>query len=575
MFQRINQLNVSITTNRTCTLKCNHCYISPELFKDKEQMTKEVFISIFDKVKELLLLDERLEVVEWEAIGGETTMMPFEWWEEMLPIALQRIEEINKLTIKSGGLNFLSNLIYKDARYTQLFNKYKDHPLFYLYTSYEPDTNRFGNNDKMYPKFIKTLKDIDSKRVILDLILTKTLVSIPPEKIISEFTALGVNDFSIKMLSPFGSGKAFFKDNMTDFRLMTDWLSEFRRKANGVFVGGKQIKFTPTNEMEGALWENAAFQCNGGFKYDLSIEPNGETHFNANQTGDEKVEGFTKIHIDDPLWAIKTLFENKPEENRKFHSTNIKCFTCEFFRHCCGGWYHYRSAPFSQVEQFSQDECQGLSGLWEETKKVIGSTADFSGLNYVSLLTSPSVEPHEQSEPLIEHEVNLSYEDYLRDIQEHRAITVTDRTANSLIFGKCAFERVSAYNDLGKFVDILSIPNGHSGSQMTYQVLARNLPRVNIESKLLMDFIKRNTHIPKINILAQLVDVVLDGSARTQGTQKICALPLIEVGVLDSRYDEILRSIISRYLLDLDGYEHESPYINELIEQERSLRTNN
>ncbi len=572
MFQRVNQLNVSITTNRTCTLKCNHCYIEPELFKDKTQMTQEVFLSIFDQVKTLLMLDKRLEVVEWEAIGGETTMMPYEWWEEMLPIALAKIEEINKLTKKKGGLNFLSNLIYKDKRYTDLFRKYRDHPLFYLYTSYEPDTNRFGHNDKMYPKFIQTLRDIDSKRVILDLILTKTLVSIPPAKIISEFTALGVNDFSIKMLSPFGSGKAFFKDHMTNFELMSKWLSEFRAESNGVLVGGKQIKFTPTNEMEGALWDNSAFQCNGGFKYDLSIEPDGETHFNANQTGDEKVEGFSKIHISDPLWAIKTLFENKPEENRKFHSTNNYCYTCEYFRHCCGGWYHYRSAPFEQIEQYSQNECQGLSALWDETKGVIGTVGDFSGMNFSeSLLNEPATQPNGQKK-LLESEAKDNYEGYLNDVLSHNAVIVTPETVDRDIFGKCLFERVSAYNDLSKEVIIEALPSGHSGAQLVFHVLARNLTSVKIDSSLIFDFIKRHLHIPKVNLLAQLVDVVLQGSASQNHLHKLNPIPLVQVDTVDHRYDEILRSLLSRYVTDLNTFSHSSSYLNELAKQEELLR---
>lgn len=48
-------------------------------------MTTEDAKLIFDKVEELAALDQNIEEVEWEAIGGETTLMPFEWWQEMLP----------------------------------------------------------------------------------------------------------------------------------------------------------------------------------------------------------------------------------------------------------------------------------------------------------------------------------------------------------------------------------------------------------------------------------------------------------------------------------------------------------
>ncbi|ELP5901889.1 hypothetical protein QTV49_003890 [Vibrio vulnificus] len=58
------------------------------------------------------MLDKRLKNIEWEVIGGETTMMPFEFWEEMLPYSLDRIERINQFCEKKGSLNFLTNLIY-------------------------------------------------------------------------------------------------------------------------------------------------------------------------------------------------------------------------------------------------------------------------------------------------------------------------------------------------------------------------------------------------------------------------------------------------------------------------------
>ena len=135
MHRFIDQLNVSITTNRTCTLRCDHCYIEPELFKNTNQISIDNYKKIFDLIDDLYVTDKNPKEIEWEVIGGETTMMPFSFWEEMLPWTLERIDLINKKLSMNGGLNFLTNLIYKDKRYTDLFNKYGDNDTFCLYTS--------------------------------------------------------------------------------------------------------------------------------------------------------------------------------------------------------------------------------------------------------------------------------------------------------------------------------------------------------------------------------------------------------------------------------------------------------
>lgn len=584
MAQRINQLNVSITTNRTCTLKCTHCYIEPELFKDKSQMSKETFVAIFDKVKELVLLDQKLQVVEWEAIGGETTMMPFEWWEEMLPIALDQIAEVNKLTKakggREGGLNFLSNLIYKDKRYTELFRKYKDHPLFFLYTSWEPDTNRFGNKDKMYPKFISTLEQIGSKRIILDLILTKTLITINPKDILETFTQLGVNDFSIKMLSPFGSGKEFFKNNMTDFHKMASWVQELKTVSKGVIVGDREIRMTPINELEGSLWEGSAFQCNGGFKYDLSIEPNGETHFNANQTGDDKAVGFEPIHVTDSNWAARVLFENKNEESRKFHTTDSRCYTCEYMRYCCGGWYHYRSAPFEQVAKYAKEDCQGMKLLWDKAKEDLGDVFDHSQYNHSSLMIGVLDSNFTTSDDLIhltESELLGNYTTYLEILESSNHLIIVDLdTYDNRYFGKDTYERISAYCDVGIKVRLSKIPNGFSGEQLIYHYITGNLSNLEICYEAVIDYLRISSTSPKVNLLTQIHDKLIlsfeNFVPKTEKASLLNHLPLLDMGQLDERYDEAVRFFISE-LVDVEHPpETSNMYVNLLLQQHLTLK---
>ena len=333
-------------------------------------MTKDVFKQIFDQVEALYDLDHNLQEVEWEAIGGETTMMPYEWWEEMLPYALERINRFNERLALPGSLNFLTNLIYSDKRYTDLINRYAHDPAFALYTSWEPDTQRFGKNNKLEKKFLKTLGEIDAPMKILDLILTKELCEMGAERVLDIFIPLGITDFSCKQLSPYGSGKAFFEPNMTGFTEMTQFLQDLAR------LKPDYVTFTPQDEMQGAIHAGASFQCNGNFKYDLAIEPDGSCTFNASQTADEAALGHTEVHITDPKWPEKVLFENTPEQANKLTLLHDECRDCTYLHTCNAGWYHYKIAEPEKIDRYKNGECSGYKALWDDTARAIPQSHD-------------------------------------------------------------------------------------------------------------------------------------------------------------------------------------------------------
>lgn len=377
MSRFINQINVSITTNRTCNLRCNHCYIQPELFKDKTQITIKDYKLIFDRVQDLYDMDANLEEVEWEFIGGETTMMPFEFWEEMLPWTLDRITEFNKQLRVPGSMNFLSNLMFSDDRYVDLLNKYADHPVFNLYTSWEPDTNRFGTNNKLLPRFKKTMERLTAKHLTMDVIMTKGVMEYGAKRIIDEFIPLGVTDLSCKMLSPYGSGKAFFEPNMATFGEMSRFLIDLNKHKPDY------VTFTPDEEMRGSLHVGTSFQCNGNFYYDLTVEPNGSTSFNASQTGDEAALGSDPIHLSDPLWAQKVCFYNTEEADNKLSIKHEECSTCDYLQFCNAGWYHYKLLPEGDINRYNGEDCAGLKNYWDTVKAEMGTTVDLQRRNHL------------------------------------------------------------------------------------------------------------------------------------------------------------------------------------------------
>lgn len=534
MKRTINQINVSITTNRTCTLACTHCYIAPHMFKDKTQMTEEVYRSVFDKIEHLKRIDHNLHEIEWEVIGGETTMMPFEWWERQLPWTLDRIQTINAGLRTPGALNFLTNLIYSDKRYTDLFNQYGHHPAFCLYTSWEPDTQRFGKRNQLFGRFYETLKSIDSKQKILDIILTKEIISMGAERILDMFLPAGITDFSMKMISAYGSGKAFFDPNMTEFHEMTQFFKDMHRlKPAG-------ITFTPQEEMLSSLMKNTSFQCNGNFKYDLSIEPDGVCHFNANQTADEAALGFRKIVIDDPDWAYKICFENKVEENNKLTLSHPECDQCEYVMHCNAGWYHYKVADPKVIDRYREKDCSGYKDFWDFNKALLGEQAGDRSLHiHQQLVRSAFQRPAPKSLPggvVAESSISKRYADYFQSIKGVTAIHVD----KSVAFGKRMLERLWFYDDLGihTTIDDATLFTSPDLDAIAEHILSANMARVSMSDSQV------NQYLAGPSVFAQRCrDFCGLWQAHSGATLPTCAMQ--SDLIVDSRHEEVFRSLIA------------------------------
>lgn len=368
--RRLNQANVSITATRWCNRRCTHCYIDPKELANRSFMSTETFQAIFPRMRELLAIDQGLEEVEWELIGGEITSLPVEYWQENLPYALDQCRDFNRVLKTPGSINVLSNLIFSDERkrrdYLDLFGRYGDRDEMCLYTSWEPETNRFGKNMALFERWKETVQAAQVKQKILDVILTRTTVDMGPEYLLETFLPLGIKDFSIKMISPYGSGRTFWQPNMVEFERMSDYLS---RLFDLIPEG---ITFTPADEMSGAVFRGTSYQCIGNFRYDLAIEPDGLTTFNANQTTEEASLGSGLIYLDDPDWSWKVLSDNTRELDSKLSRYHDYCFQCEFHSYCAGGWYHYRIADPQDVRPWDAGDCPGYKKLWSKIQSRYG-----------------------------------------------------------------------------------------------------------------------------------------------------------------------------------------------------------
>ena len=358
-------MNVSISTNRNCSLRCDHCFIQPHMFLNKQYMSIDVYKGIFDRIEEFLDHNPLITQLEWEVMGGETTLLPFSWWETMLPWTLERIGQFNRRFRDEGVLHFLTNLMYPDSRYTGLLNEFGHHPLLCIYTSWEPDTGRFGLNNKLLGRFLDRLKSIDSHHKTVNIMLSKETIKFGAERILDMFVPLGVTDFSMQMINPFGSGKDYFKKNNPSYLQMSEFIIDFHR------AKPFEISFTPVEEMFNSLHSGSITQWNGNTNFDLSFDVDGTLSLNPNCTGSEKREIAAPMNFTSSDWIDTLDFASKKEQVIKHVKTTTKCLTCKHLTYCGGGWFLHKEEIAKTIASDSE-ECSGLSKVWDMVASELG-----------------------------------------------------------------------------------------------------------------------------------------------------------------------------------------------------------
>ncbi|OOW06844.1 radical SAM protein [Pseudomonas sp. MF6394] len=513
---RVNQANISITATRWCNRRCTHCYIDPAELGNPAQMDEAVFRSVFDSVAQLVALDTGLEEVEWELIGGEITKLPVAYWERNLPYALNKCREFNAGFKTPGSINVLTNLIFANdkhrSEYVDLFNTYGHWPEMAIYTSWEPDTNRFGKNMKLMGPWAETVRAIKAKQKILDVILTKATVAMGPDYLLETFLPLGITDFSIKMISPYGSGRAFWQPNMVSFKEMSDYLCRLFE------IAPPGITFTPADEMSGAVFRGTSYQCIGNFRYDLAVEPDGLTTFNANQTTAEAALGERKIYVGDDDWAYRVLADNTQELDNKLSKYHSYCFQCEFHSACAGGWYHYRVADPADVRPWDEGDCPGYKQLWTKVKDRHG-TFDPVQARHISEMQSMMMSAKAQlpSDVLHDEAVEVA-ETFSNWLKQTRGAKVNVRASSS--FDKPLIQRLWAYQGVGTATMIqhteIHMLAATEQRVLFEHVVYQDLPTVSIPSEALWSWVDTNAGDPLADLLARAeIDLKSSGLSHT------------------------------------------------------------
>ncbi len=455
MHNALDMLNVCIAPTRLCNLRCEHCYITPELLGDKTMMAEAVYRQTFDRIEQLFKADRKVSKINIELLGGELTMMPLEFWERNLPWTLERMATWDSIYDAEAALIWCTNLIFKDAGYVDLLNRMGErfgHGID-LFVPWEPDTNRFKKDFKLLPRYLETLEAITKiKRKTLCITMSRAVVEQGPQFIVDTFISKGITDVTCDMLYPAGSGKAYFQRNCTYGQV-----SEFIIALRGLLPD--YVELSPLIEMESACRTLTHYHYPGNDTYDIEVEPNGEVTFNSSYTGDESIFATQTLSVSDDAFAAKAIFNNTPELRLRHSMPYAACGTCEFAVVCSGGWAWHKQLSPEMAGLISHGDCAGLKRVWQFAKSRAGvSGGDRS--QYLSMVERrqrrgaiearrlESVIGRGVDVPLVEDAFAGDYEGYFEQLARPRLVAMT----NGQLHGKTWVERLFFYDAIGSHV---------------------------------------------------------------------------------------------------------------------------
>lgn len=446
----VDFMNICIVTNRGCNLRCTHCYVDPELLASKFKMSEDNYQRAYARVKELLALDRHVKRMNIEVLGGEISAMPFEFWERQLPFSLEMAEEFRRMTGYAAAFAWCTNLIIQDDRYFDLINKYGDNPNWEVFIPWELDTNRFGSNNKLYPRYLKNLAKIDKAKKAINIIPTKNIVSMDMDEIKRFIRDGGFTDLSCDMLYPYGSGKSFFDNNQPAFHEV----SQFYIRITEALFSEDWITISPWDEVSCSLMTGKGFNLNGNDAYDMTIEPDGSVVLNSSMTGSEAPLPSQTLLLDAENWAYKAFFENCSQMDVKFAAEFESCRQCENLRFCNGGYYHYKTLSTTQIEKYAVEDCAGYKQYWDYARDKLGDrVARIADLNHQEVRKKLRLKSAYHKAPEVTHgvresELSPDYEGYFKDIAAFQAEgrLVVDKES---IFGASVAERMWFYDGLG------------------------------------------------------------------------------------------------------------------------------
>ncbi|MBF6042952.1 radical SAM protein [Pseudomonas baetica] len=466
-------MSTTISTNLNCNLACQHCYIQPELLRRKEYIDEATFRRAVEVIIEAFHLDQSVTYLHLDVLGGEATLMPFEFWQRNLPWVLGQIDEMNRIGIQTE-FTFCSNLMWKDDRYLGLLREFKGHPAMDIAIPFEgPESGRFGRGMAILPKYLKRIEALgDCNMLNLVLVMGQGLIDLGPEYIIETFVKRGVTDATCDMIFPWGSGKAYFDRAQPQYQDVAEYISTLARL-------GKQYGLTVDHldDMKKSLRTLSRSQNTLNDAYEFHWDQRGELSLNPNQTGTEALKPYINLNAHDANAALKVVWGNNSELDNKLSYEHDFCRDCQYLQACNSGWYPHKDLPPETVRSFMQSSddsfsCPGFFQLWEsqasENFDPLG-VSKYANVRRIKRAQLRKQAVADNSAPLREADYTCDYEGYFEAVKGATRVLLEPID----MFGCTPRQRLWFYDRLQKQI---LLPDGSlDGFDERYSILAHHL----------------------------------------------------------------------------------------------------
>ncbi len=492
----IEMMSTTISTNLNCNMSCRHCYIQPELLRLKEYIDESTYRRCVEVIIEAFRLDDSVTYLHLDVLGGEATLMPYEFWERNLPWTLDRISELNAEGIQTE-FTFCTNLMWKDERYLDLLRAHRHHPAMDIAISFEGgESGRFGRGMAIFPKFLQRIEALgDCNMLNLVLIMGQGVIDLGPDYIIETFVKRGITDITCDMIFPWGSGKAYFQQYQPKYADVARFIAELTEK-------GKPYGLTVDHldDIRKSLGTLSRSQNTLNDAYEYHWDHRGNLSLNPNQTGTEAVLPSVGMNAWDKHAALKVVWSNSSELDRKLSYQHSFCEACPYLQACNSGWYPHKALPEETLRNLMGDAGAGLTscpGFFELWDALAPECLDLSGVTRygderrLRRLRRKAAAKSKASQILYEEAFIHDYDGFFQAVQGSTQVQLFD----GALFGLTPRERLWFYDRVGLQVEFSGgLLNFGDCPQIIAHALAGNYHTVDVEPATVTAFAILNPH---------------------------------------------------------------------------------
>lgn len=507
-------------TNTFCSLKCTHCFQTEEQFRDRTIMSKDDIIQGFKNIEEVVSLNPDLDHYNVSFIGGETFLLDFEFWDWLLPYALENVARISEITGVVGSVNIVTNLFFRDHRYYDLLKKYVNHPLLVLSTSWEPDTTRFGKDDMLFDEWVRRVKEIGVKEV--SIAMTKGVINYDPQKMYDLLTKeIGFTSYAFEMFCLVGKGSQHINLEL-EFEQVSKFLNSFEK------VRESHVNVSPTSERVESIYKGMSLVFDGAERVYYSFLPNGDTYYFA-----YSIHGEKGPNIHEEKWLAKAVWGGIHNIENGLSAPYKECMDCEYLRYCRGGNRTYKMLEKPEViDRVTVNECAGNISTWKEIDKSISKNpANIERMlkNYISKHPTCFYEDtklDKVDESTILYLNGTQYADEAYSLSKRKESV---HLSDPIRAGRTLYQRAIYWEELGIkqiTIDVDSFSNCSSSIELLRTAITLNLNRTYL-NKSHLESIKGkfndNRFMKKLIRLSNVIGSSMTPSPEldTEGTNKI------------------------------------------------------